>query len=472
MHTNTSSNLKRRLGYGAGYLPDPCFYQFIASFQIVFLTTVVGLSPAAAGTISSVTILADAVFSLFIGKISDNIRSRFGRRRPFLLATSLIMPLSFALMFRTVQSAGGMLYYMFWGFVFWIAYGAFFVCYVALGADVATDYEDRIILNSYTRLFTLGGGIVGTALPLTAIGALTARGFSDSGAWSLFTAVMAVFVCLASLWCWWVTRGCEQKVWDDPEPLNFKALLLDAKQLLTIRPYLKVVGSKMMSNLAYTFYTGSLVFYIVFVLGIDSRFSSVIYLLANVFSLVLVPFIAGLSLKFGKRAYMAVSQFVCAAASILMGLIGVRSRVLLIVYMLVYCFGQASFWQLCNTNLYDIADLDEYRFGVRREGNITALQSFINTAFTALALKVLTALLSASGFAASASVQTASALSMLKVLFIWIPAASALLAGFFLVTYRVNKDDFGLLKEALYRRHQGMEPLPEEETARIEGMFR
>ena len=55
-------NLRTKLFYGAGYLPDPCFYQFIASFQIVFLTGVVGLSPAVAGTISSVTIMSDAVF--------------------------------------------------------------------------------------------------------------------------------------------------------------------------------------------------------------------------------------------------------------------------------------------------------------------------------------------------------------------------------------------------------------------------
>ncbi|MCR4805529.1 MAG: MFS transporter [Clostridia bacterium] len=472
MHETKKRNLIRRLGYGAGYLPDPCFYQFIASFQIVFLTSIVGLSPAAAGTISAVTMLADAVFSLFIGKISDNVRSRFGRRRPFLLATSFAMPLSFAMMFRTVQSGASMAYYLFWGIIFWVAYGAFFVCYVALGADVATDYEDRIILNSYTRLFTLGGGIAGTALPLTAIAFLTGKGLSPSASWAVFTAVLAAFVCLMSLVCWRVTRGCEQKVWEDPEPLNLKGLLLDAKQLLTLRPYLKVVASKIASNFAYTFYTGALVFYIVFVLGIDSTFSSLIYLLANVFSLVLVPFIAGLSLKFGKKAYMVASQLACAAASVVCAVIGVRSKALLIAYMLVYCFGQASFWQLCNTNLYDIADLDEYRFGVRREGNITALQSFINTIFTSIFLKVLTGLLSVSGFVATASSQTASALNMLRVLFLWLPAAGALLAGAFLLTYRVNKADFTLLKEALYRRHQGMEPLPPEEIARIENMFR
>ena len=61
---------------------------------------------------------------------------------------------------------------------------------------------------------------------------------------------------------------------------------------------------------------------------------------------------------------------------------------------------------------------------------------------------------------------------MLKVMFLWLPAAGALLAGVFMLLYRVNKEDFILLKEALYRRDQGMEDMTEEEKARIEGMFR
>jgi GPH family glycoside/pentoside/hexuronide:cation symporter len=467
-------DLRTKLCYGAGYLPDPCFYQFIASFQIVFLTGVVGLTPASAGTISSLTIMADAVFSLFVGKWSDNLRSRFGRRRPFLLVVSFVMPLAFAMMFRTVggSDTGKFWYYMLWGFVFWIGYAVFFVCYVALGADVATGYEDRILLNSYMRLFTLGGAVLGTALPLTAIAALTARGMEDKNAWALFAAALALLVMLGSLLCWRATRGCERPVFEEPESQGLKGFLTDCRQLLTLSPYRKIIASKIASGLAYAFFTGTLIFYMQFVLQIDTRFSSVIYLLSNVLSLVLLPFIAGMSLKFGKRKYMAYAEFVTAILSVLLALTGVRSKTLLILYVIVYIFGQASFWQICNTNLYDISDLDEYRFGVRREGNIMALQSFINTCFTSIDLKVLSILLTISGFSASAGVQSEAALRMLKIMFLWLPAAGAFLAGVFMILYRVNKEDFALLKEALYRRHQGMEGMTEEETAKIEGMFR
>ena len=363
-------------------------------------------------------------------------------------------------------------YYLIWGFVFWIGYAVFFVCYVALGADVATDYEDRILLNSYTRLFTLGGAVLGTALPLTAIGFLTARGMEDKSAWFLYASALGLLVMLCSLLCWRATRGCERPVFEEPESQGLRGFLSDCRQLLTLRPYLKIIASKIASGFAYAFFTGTLIFYMQFVLRIDTRFSSVIYLMSNILSLVLLPFIAGMSLKIGKRKYMAYAEFVTAILSVLLALTGVRSKTLLILYVIVYIFGQASFWQICNTNLYDISDLDEYRFGVRREGNIMALQSFINTCFTSLDLKILTMLLSVSGFSAAAAVQSETALHMLKVMFLWVPAAGAFLAGVFMFLYRVNKEDFVLLKEALYRRHQGMGEMTEEETARIEGMFR
>ena len=467
-------NLRTKLCYGAGFLPDPCFYQFIASFQIVFLTSVVGLNPSTAGTISSATIMADAVFSLFVGKWSDNLRSRFGRRRPFLLVVSFVMPLAFSLLFRTASGsdASRFWYYLLWGFVFWIGYAVFFVCHTALGADVATGYEDRILLNSYTRFFTLGGGVIGTALPMTAIAFMTARGMTDSGAWWLYASALAFVVMLGSLLCWRATRGCEQPVFEAPESQGLRGFLSDCRQLLTLRPYLKIIAAKIASSLAYAFFTGTLIFYMQHVLKIDTRFSSVIYLMSNILSLVLLPFITAMSLKIGKRRYMAYTQFATAILSALFALTGVRSRVLLIAYVVVYIFGQASFWHLCNTNLYDISDLDEYRFGVRREGNIMALQSFINTLFTSLDLRILTMMLSVSGFSAAAASQSASAIAMLKVMFLWVPAAGAFFAGVFMLLYRVNKEDFILLKEALYRRHQGMEGMTEKETARIEGMFR
>ena len=467
-------NLRTKLCYGAGYLSDPCFYQFIASFQIVFLTSVVGMSPSMAGTISSATIMADAVFSLFVGKWSDNLRSRFGRRRPFLLVTSFVMPIAFSLLFRTVGGSETFRfwYYMIWGFAFWIGYAIFFVCHTALGADVATGYEDRIMLNSYTRFFTLGGGVLGTAVPMTAIAFMTARGMKDSSAWWLYASALALLVMLGSLLCWRATRGCEQPVFDEPESQGLSGFLSDCRQLLTLRPYLKIIASKIASGFAYAFFSGTLIFYMQHVLKIDTRFSSVIYLLSNILSLVLLPFITGMSLKIGKRKYMACAEIATAIISALLALTGVRSKTLLIAYVVVYIFGQASFWQLCNTNLYDISDLDEYRFGVRREGNIMALQSFINTGFTSIDLKILAILLSVSGFSASAAEQSASAITMLKVMFLWLPAAGALLAGVFMLLYRVNKEDFILLKEALYRRDQGMEDMTEEEKARIEGMFR
>lgn len=475
MNTTKRSKLKLHLGYGFGYITDACFYQFLASYQILFLTSVAGMSAADAGTIYSVTMLADAVFSIFIGKISDSLRCRFGRRRPLLLAAGILMPASFVMMFRTLDAPRDtqMLYYIICGFLFWIGYATFFVCYQALGADVATDYDERIVVNSYSRVFNLAAAFIGSSLPMTIIVAMTNGGMVPKKAWMVYALMLAGLVLFSQLTCWNVTRGCERPVYEeDIEKQSIAGFINDCRQLFQLRPYLKLICSKIMSNFAYTVYTGTLVFYLTFNMGISSTFTTVIYALSSILSLIMVPLVANLAMKFGKKQYMFVSQLISGGAILLVAFIGVHTRPMLILYMIVYVFGQSSYWQLLYTNFYDLTDLDEYKFGVRREGNIISLQAFVGTLGTSLVLKFYTGLLSMSGFDGTLAVQSASAVKMLEILFLWAPGLLTIAAGCILATYKVNKEGFTLLREQMYRRTQELDDLPAADIAKIEEMFR
>lgn len=475
MNFKKNRKLKIHLGYGFGYVTDACFYQFLASYQVLFLTGTAGMSAADAGTIYSVTMLADAVFSIFIGKISDSIRCRFGRRRPLLLAAGIVMPVCFALMFRTLNASRDikMLYYIACGILFWIGYATFFVCYQALGADVATDYDERIVINSCSRVFNLAAAFVGTSLPMTIIFWLTERGMASRSAWFIYALFLALIVLASQLTCWNVTRGCEREPHeDDLDTQGIGGFIKDCRQIFTLRPYLKLILAKIMSNTAYTMYSGTLVFYLTFNMGISSTFTSVIYALNAVFSLFLVLVIANLAMKIGKKRFMSLSQFISGGLILLIAAFGVKTRVMLIAYMLAYVFGQASFWQLLYTNFYDLTDLDEYRFGVRREGNLISLQAFVGTLSTSVILKIYTGMMELSGFNGDLAVQSDSAVKMLEILFLWIPGITTILCGLIMASYKVNKEGFLLLKEQIYRRHQGLESLPEADIKKIEDMFR
>ena len=100
--------MKKRdlLGYGAATVADSGPYNFVIVYLILFLTTVVGMSPERAGTILSTIVLIDGVTSVFIGYISDHTSSRYGRRRPYLLASIAPLVLGLTLLFSKLPLEG------------------------------------------------------------------------------------------------------------------------------------------------------------------------------------------------------------------------------------------------------------------------------------------------------------------------------------------------------------------------------
>ncbi len=474
MQETQLQRFKRHLGYGVGFFPDACYYNFQSGYQLLFLTSIVGMDAARAGTIISLTILADAVFSVLVGRFSDNLRSRFGRRRPLILFSAFAMPISFMGCYYNFQASAGVqtAYYLIFGGLYWISFAVFFLAFLALGADVATDYEDRIRMISTSRIFSVSGDLVGSAALLPAIVLLTGRGMTESRAWFTVATTLSLLAFATIMICWKTTRGRERIVTSPPDEQSFSATLRDYSQLLHLRPYRLLIYSKIGVSFSFTTYTACMVFYVVYHMGISSTFISPLYVVTNLIKMGFIVFIAKGALKYGKKELLVASTGGIGLMALFFVLRGIDSKMEMYVYILGCVYAQAAFWQLCNTNFYDVTDLDEYRYGKRREGNLMALQSLISVVAVSMTLKLVTVLLSMSGFDGTLSVQSPAALDMLERIFILFPALGMLSAAFFLSRYKVNKQGFVLLSQQLYRKEQGLESLPPEDIDRIERMYR
>jgi len=85
--------------YSAGDFADAVTGIALGQFLLFYLTAVVGLSGALAGTALALTLVVDAFVDPLIGYISDNTRSRWGRRHPFMLASAVPFAVSLGLIF-------------------------------------------------------------------------------------------------------------------------------------------------------------------------------------------------------------------------------------------------------------------------------------------------------------------------------------------------------------------------------------
>ncbi|MDD3537261.1 MAG: MFS transporter [Bacillota bacterium] len=474
MQETRTERFKRHIGYGVGYFPDACYYNFLSTYQLLFLTSIVGMDAGRAGTIISTTIMADAVFSILVGRFSDNLRGRFGRRRPLILFGAFAMPISFMACYYNFQAdpAAQTAYYITFGFLYWMSFAVFFVSFLALGADVATDYEDRIRMISTSRIFSVSGDLIGSAAPLAVIAFLVQSGLSESSAWFTFVAALSSLVFAGIMICWNSTRGRERIVTTPPEKQGLLSTLKDYSELLHLRPYRLLIYAKIAISFSYTTYTACMVFYVVYRMGISATFISPLYIITNLIKMGFIVVIAKGALRYGKKELLVVSTAGTGILALFFVLRGIDSKMEMYVYVLACVYAQAAFWQLCNTNFYDVTDLDEYRFGKRREGNLMALQSLLSVAAISLTLRLVTGLLDFSGFDGTLAAQSAGALAMLERIFILFPAVGMLSCAFFLSRYKVNKAGFALLSQQLYRREQGLDPLPQEDLDKIEYMFR
>jgi oligogalacturonide transporter len=104
---NTSEKLSlwHKIGYGLGDIYGGGAAVILSFYYLIFLTDVVRLNPALAGTVILISKAYDAITDPFEGVLSDRTRTRLGRRRPYLLAGIPMVFLSFFALFYPVDFA-------------------------------------------------------------------------------------------------------------------------------------------------------------------------------------------------------------------------------------------------------------------------------------------------------------------------------------------------------------------------------
>ncbi|MDQ7794775.1 MAG: MFS transporter [bacterium] len=177
---------REKLAYGAGDLGMSIAYTVVVLFFLYYLTDVVGLSPALAGIAVMLGRVWDAVSDPLAGHLSDHTRSRWGRRKPYLLLTAVPFGLSFALLWSVPALPGQAMTFAWVAGVF-LAHTTLFtlvgVPYSALTAELTPDYDQRTSLSAYRMAFSIGGGLVAAVIPMALVGAFAsvAGGFRVMG---------------------------------------------------------------------------------------------------------------------------------------------------------------------------------------------------------------------------------------------------------------------------------------------------
>ena len=86
-----SCSLSHMLTYGVGECANSLVMNGVFGFAMLFFTKALGLNPAWAGFAMAVSVVWEAIFEPIMGHISDNTRSRWGRRHPYMIVGGILM---------------------------------------------------------------------------------------------------------------------------------------------------------------------------------------------------------------------------------------------------------------------------------------------------------------------------------------------------------------------------------------------
>jgi glycoside/pentoside/hexuronide:cation symporter, GPH family len=149
-------SIRTKAFYGLGESVSGITQTATDTFLLFYLTAVVGLSGTRAGTALFIALLVDSVADPLIGYASDNTRSRWGRRHPYLFASVIPLAVTVGLLYSTPHIDGQWLLFVCATSVLLllrISFSVYALPFIALGAELSRDYRERSVIQSYRTFF-------------------------------------------------------------------------------------------------------------------------------------------------------------------------------------------------------------------------------------------------------------------------------------------------------------------------------
>jgi GPH family glycoside/pentoside/hexuronide:cation symporter len=158
----------RKWMYGSGDLGFSLTSTIIAAYFLFFLTGVVGVRAGVASIAILIGKTWDYINDPLFGYISDHTRTRWGRRRPYLLFGPIPYAIIFALMWWRPPLQGEVALVIYYAVVY-VFYDAaatlIYMPYFALTPELTSDYDERTSLVSLRAFFSIFGSLLAFSLP-------------------------------------------------------------------------------------------------------------------------------------------------------------------------------------------------------------------------------------------------------------------------------------------------------------------
>jgi GPH family glycoside/pentoside/hexuronide:cation symporter len=457
----------QKAAFGAGHLVNNLLPGALGVFSF-FLLTAFGIDPALAGLLSAIPRFFDALSDPIMGFISDNTQSKFGRRRPYILAGAILCGILFAAQWQMDTANGSA--YNFWYFLifsilFIFANTVFSTPLIGLGYEMTDDYKERTRLMGFSQTI---GQLAWMIVPWFWV-LIADKSLFDTqaeGVRNLSIAVglsCTVLGLLPGIFCRELNADNIQnrsEISIKNIGVNIKKLLKDMKNMTKNEPFMRLCGATFLVFNGFQMVASFSFFIIVFYMyngsyeqtGTLPAWYASISALATAF--MVIPIVTWMAGKFGKRNAFIVSTTLSIIGYLLKWWGFNPSNIYLLLMPVPFmAFGLGGLFTLMMSMTADVCDLDELKNGMpRREGTFGAVYWWMVKLGQALALALGGFILKIVGFNQNLPNQTAETMHYLRIADILIPSITSLLAIIIMWKYNLTEEKAQEIKNALVQR--------------------
>ena len=451
--TTHKVSFAHKVAFGLGMLANQMFPAALGIFMVVLVQDM-GFPGWMWGVLFFLPRVFDAFTDPIMGYISDNTRSTWGRRKQYVFIGAIVMGISFVAMWQLYRIDGvnyNFVYFLCWSIVFYAGLTLFSIPYVAMGYEMSDDFHERTSIMAVAQWIGQWAWVIA---PWFWVVMYDPKWFenADTATRTLSIWVGVICMLLAMVPALFLPSRSTK---DDVHlvPLNWanfgggmREILIGFKESFGYVAFRKLCYATFLIFNAFNTVAAFSFFIVVYHLFNGNTGDAWIWptLFGSVGALVttfaVIPTVAWMSKKMGKKNAFMVSQGISIIGYVLLWFLMVPGKPWMFMFALpFFSFGIGGLFTLMMSMTADVCDLDELATGKRREGIFGAIYWWMVKFGFAIAGLLSGAIMSFVAFTPGAATQPAGAVDGLRLFYSGVPIFGTLLAMWIMRDYDLDE---------------------------------
>lgn len=470
--TSSKVPMGQKIAFGVGMLANQMFPASLGIFMVVLVQNL-GFPGWMWGIVYFLPRVFDAVTDPIMGFISDNTKSRWGRRRQYVFIGAILMGITFSVMWQLYGDNSvnyNFTYFLFGSFAFYLGLTIFSVPYVAMGYEMSEDFHERTQIMAIAQWIGQWAWVIA---PWFWVIMYEPSWFPspEAATRELSIWVGVIFALCAMVPAIFIPSKSTKN--ENFSPLTFNAIgdsmsqiIRGFKEAFSSTPFRKLCISTFFIFNAFNTVAGFVFFIVVWHLfngdaGAAGYWTPLFGSIgALVTTFIVIPVVAWLSKKIGKKNAFMVSQGIALVGYLSLWFLFVPGKPWMFIFSLpLHSFGIGSLFVLMMSMTADVIDLDELNYGKRREGVFGAIYWYMVKFGFAIAGGLSGLILTVVGFDGNAAVQPEGAVDGLRIFFSGLPMLGTIAAMYLMHDYDVDEKRANEIREELKKRAEAKKNL-------------